>query len=138
MGTRSALTVFTVATLPPSDSGSYGTQVQDPGAVVPGHLDDLRAPYRDSADVVHGDGAGIVGERVSGGSADPAQGGIQAGDQARHGLIPHRDLYPEPGPRQPGRRTATSAAASHPGPAPAGPLPRSTCNQSPGSVIHGR
>ncbi len=102
MGTRSALTVFTVATLPPSDSGSYGTQVQDPGAVVPGHLDDLRAPYRDSADVVHGDGAGIVGERVSGGSADPAQGGIQAGDQARHGLIPHRDLYPEPGPRQPG------------------------------------
>lgn len=40
MGTRSALTVFTVATLPPLDSGSYGTQVRDPGAVVPGHFDD--------------------------------------------------------------------------------------------------
>ena len=91
----------------------------DLSAVVAGDFHDLRMSDRDAGDMVDSDGFGVVSQHKRRHPTQPAQGGVQAGDQRRLGLVPDRDHHPEPGPRQPGaeqqRRPQLSARTRHPG-----------------------
>ena len=70
--------------------------------IVAGSRHHVGVPHRQTGDPVDGDGARVVSQQVGGCATDPAQRGVQAGDQRRQLLIPRRHHHPKPRPRQPG------------------------------------
>ena len=89
-------------------------------AVMPAERDHLRVPDRDPGDVVHGDGARVVGQQVGRRPADGAQRLVDAPGQGAQLLVPDRDHHPEPGPGQPRREQLRLPA---PDPRPVAPVP---------------
>nr|SBO96660.1 hypothetical protein BN4615_P6176 [Nonomuraea gerenzanensis] len=69
--------------------------------VVVADLDDLPVAHRDAGDVVGGDGALVVGQRIGRRATELPQRRIQAGRDRRQRLVQHRDDHPEPRPGQP-------------------------------------
>ena len=60
-----------------------------------------RVAHRDPGDVLHGDGALVVGQQVRRHPAHHAQRGVDRGEHAGRGLVQQRHHDPEPAPRQP-------------------------------------
>ena len=89
-------------------------------AVMPPRRDEVRVPHRDPGDVLDGDGLLVVRQRIRRRPTQPAQGGVQAGDQRRQRPVPGRNHHPEPAPGQPRaeqqRRPRRPVHAGHPRP----------------------
>ena len=79
-------------------------------AVVAAQRDHLRVPHRDARDVVHRDGARVVGQQVGRRAASGPQCLVDAPGQRAQLLVPGRDHHPEPRPGQPRREQLRLAA----------------------------
>ena len=82
----------------------------DLAAVAAAQRDHLRVPHRDPGDVIHGDGARVVGQQVGRRPASLPQRLVDAPGQRAQLLIPRRYHDPEPRPGQPGGKQLGLAA----------------------------
>jgi hypothetical protein len=69
---------------------------RDLDPVMPPGGHDLRVAHRNAGDVLDSDRFLVVGQRIRWCPAQPAQRGVQTGQQRGQGAVPGRDHHPEP------------------------------------------